>query len=52
MPNDNNQLLGGTGQMIKHCLDLNTLPVKRKSTPLNIIGDYQYEQFYLSINII
>lgn len=35
---DENQQLSGAGQIMKHCLDLHTLPVKRKSTPLNIIG--------------
>lgn len=30
--------LTGTEQMLKHCVDLNQLPKKRKSTPLNIIG--------------
>lgn len=33
--------LSGTGQIIKHCMGLNSLPVKRKSTPLNIIGSIQ-----------
>lgn len=33
-----NQQLSGAGQIMKHCLDLHNLPVKRKSTPLNIIG--------------
>lgn len=30
--------LTGTEQMLKHCVNLNQLPKKRKSTPLNIIG--------------
>lgn len=33
-----NDTLTGTEQMLKHCIDLNQLPKKRKSTPLNIIG--------------
>lgn len=39
---DEHQQLSGTGQIIKHCLDLNNLPAKRKSTPLNIIGLSQF----------
>lgn len=30
--------LTGTEQIMKHCMDLNQLPKKRRSTPLNIIG--------------
>lgn len=44
VPTDGGHPLSGTGQMIKHCLDLNTLPVKRKSTPLNIIGLPNYDK--------
>lgn len=36
--------LTGTEQMLKHCVDLNQLPKKRKSTPLNIIGLTNYDQ--------
>lgn len=35
---NNNDTLTGTEQIIKHCMDLNHLPRKRRSTPLNIIG--------------
>lgn len=33
-----NETLSGTEQILKHCIDLNQMPKKRKSTPLNIIG--------------
>lgn len=33
-----NDSLTGTEQILKHCIDLNQMPKKRKSTPLNIIG--------------
>ena len=33
-----NDSLTGTEQIMKHCMDLNQLPKKRRSTPLNIIG--------------
>lgn len=33
-----NETLSGTEQIIKHCIDLDQLPTKRKSTPLSIIG--------------
>lgn len=39
---DENQQLSGAGQIMKHCLDLHNLPVKRKSTPLNIIGSPKF----------
>lgn len=35
---NSNDTLTGTEQMLKHCVDLNQMPKKRKSTPLNIIG--------------
>ncbi|XP_031630871.1 transcriptional adapter 2A isoform X1 [Contarinia nasturtii] len=36
--------LSGTEQIMKHCMDLNQLPKKRRSTPLNIIGLSNYEK--------
>lgn len=36
----NQKSLTGSEQILKHCLDLNQLPKKRRSTPLNIIGWY------------
>lgn len=38
LTDNSNDALTGTEQMLKHCIDLNQLPKKRKSTPLNIIG--------------
>lgn len=38
LTDNSNETLTGTEQMLKHCVDLNQLPKKRKSTPLNIIG--------------
>lgn len=35
---NNKNSLTGTEQILRHCMDLNQLPKKRKSTPLNIIG--------------
>lgn len=34
----NNRASSGSAQIIQHCIDLNSLPTKRKSTPLNILG--------------
>lgn len=36
----NNRASSGSAQIIQHCIDLNTLPMKRKSTPLNILGRF------------
>lgn len=35
------ETLTGTSEIIKHCISLNSLPIKRKSTPLSIIGSFQ-----------
>lgn len=37
-------VLSGTDKIIKHCMDLNQLPQKRKSTPLNIVGLPNYDK--------
>lgn len=36
--------LSGADKIIKHCMDLNQLPQKRKSTPLNIVGLPNYDK--------
>lgn len=39
---DINDSRTGKEQIVKHCMELNQLPQKRRSTPLNIIGIYIY----------
>lgn len=40
--------LTGTEQIMKHCMQLNQLPKKRRSTPLNIIG---LNGFYFALKL-
>lgn len=42
LTDNSNDTLTGTEQMLKHCVDLNQLPKKRRSTPLNIIGEFEH----------